>query len=252
MKDADVLRQYVTRLGDNALILGQRMAERVAAEPELEEELANANFALDYIGQARHFYTYAGELEGRGRGEDDFAFLRDEREFRNFLLLEQPNGDFAESICRQFLYETWYVDVLGALAGCRDERVAAIAVRAGKEIRYHLRHARQWLLRLGDGTAESHARCQAALDGLWPWVGELFTPDAIDTEFRDRFDGPDLDGVETRWRAAVTTAFDEATLSIPESPFFAARGRDGIHSEHLGYLVAEMQSLQRSHPGLTW
>ncbi len=180
MNKEQALLEYVTRLGDNALILGQRMVELVAAYPELEEELANANFALDYIGQARMFYTYAGELEGQGRDEDDYAFLRDENEFRNVLLLEQPNGHFGDSITRLVLFEAFYLAQLEALTNCADERLAEIAARAEKEIRYHLRHNTQWLVRLGDGTEESHNRVQESLDRLWQYTGELFAADEVD------------------------------------------------------------------------
>ena len=163
MTDKSVLTAYATRLGDNALILGQRMIELVAAGPELEEELANANFALDYIGQARMFYTYAGECEGAGRSEDDFAFLRPEHEYRNLLLVEQPNGHFGDAIVRQVLFESWYLALLEVLTRCSDEGISDIAARAFKEVRYHLRHSSQWLVRLGDGTDESHARVQQSL-----------------------------------------------------------------------------------------
>jgi ring-1,2-phenylacetyl-CoA epoxidase subunit PaaC len=159
----DALLAYVSRLGDNALILGQRMVELVAAYPELEEELANANFALDYIGQARMFYTYAGELEGEGRTEDDFAFLRDENEFHNYLLLEQPNGHFGDSITKLVLFDTFYLALLEELQKCSDERIREIAARAEKEIRYHLRHNVNWLVRLGDGTDESHEKVQGSV-----------------------------------------------------------------------------------------
>jgi ring-1,2-phenylacetyl-CoA epoxidase subunit PaaC len=182
----DLLAAYATRLGDNALILGQRMIELVAAGPELEEELASANFALDFIGQARLFYTYAGECEGQGRSEDDFAFLRREHEYRNLLLVEQPNGDFGDLIVRRFLFETFYVYLLDALTRCADEGLSEIAARAVKEVRYHLRHSRQWLVRLGDGTDESHRRVQGSLDELWRFTGEMFAPDEVDDAMRAR------------------------------------------------------------------
>jgi ring-1,2-phenylacetyl-CoA epoxidase subunit PaaC len=248
----DALLAYVTRLGDNALILGQRMIELVAAYPELEEELANANFALDYIGQARMFYAYAGELEGRGRGEDDFAFLRDEHEFRNYLLLEQPNGHFGDSITRLALYETFYLAQLEALTGCADERLASIAARAEKEIRYHLRHNVHWLVRLGDGTDESHGRVQGSVDALWQYTGELFAADDIDRAFAEAFGGPDLEAIHDSWRKSIAAILKEATLTMPEDGWMASGGKNGRHSEHLGYLVAEMQYLQRAHPGATW
>ena len=252
MNQQDALLAYVSRLGDNALILGQRMVELVAAYPELEEELANANFALDYIGQARMFYTYAGELEGSGRDEDDFAFLRDEHEFCNYLLLEQPNGHFGDSIARLVLFETFYLAQLEALADCKDARLSGIAARAEKEIRYHLRHNVHWLVRLGDGTEESHERVQASVDRLWQFTGELFVADAVDRAFADAFDGPDLASIEAAWKQSIATILKEATLTKPEDGWMALGGKEGRHSEHLGFLIAEMQYLQRAHPGASW
>lgn len=252
MNSDDALLRYVCRLGDNALILGQRMVELVAAYPDLEEELANANFALDYIGQARMFYTYAGELEGRGRSEDDFAFLRDEREFRNYLLLEQPNGHFGDSITRLVLFDTFYLALLQQLQTCSDERIGEIAARAEKEIRYHLRHNGNWLIRLGDGTGESHAKAQSALDALWMYTGEMFSADEIDRVFAAEFDGPDLEAIRNRWEDEIATVLKEATLAMPENGWMAAGGKEGRHTEHLGYVIAEMQYLQRTHPGANW
>ena len=248
----DALLTYVLRLGDTALVTAQRMVERVAGEPELEEELANANFALDYIGQARMLYTYAGELEGKGADEDHFAFRRDAQAFRNLLIAEQPNGDFGDAIVRQFLFESFYVLLIEALAKCSDKRLAEIAARAAKEVRYHLRYARQWLIRLGDGTDESHARVQASLNGLWRYTGEFFAGDDVDAHIRDEFAGPDLDAIAEQWRSDVATVLDEATLTAPEGVHMVDGGRAGLHGESFGYLVAEMQHLQRAHPGATW
>ena len=252
MSDANALLRYVLRLGDNALITGQRMIERVTLEPELEEELATANFALDYIGQARMFYTYAGEIEGVGRAEDDFAYRREEHEFENLLLLEQPNGHFGDSVVRQFLFESFYVLQLDALAGCRDARIAEIAARAVKETRYHLRHARQWLVRLGDGTEESHARVQRSLDEHWRYTNEFFTGDSVDEFAHRELDGPELEAIRERWRNDVTATVADATLEMPADEFAPSGGRLGRHSEHFGYLIAEMQHLQRTHPGVSW
>ena len=252
MKSAAALLAYTLRLGDNALILGQRMVEVVAAYPELEEELANANFALDYLGQARMFYTYAGELEGKGRDEDDFAFLRDEREYRNVLMLEQPNGHFGDSIVKLFLFESFYLLQLESLVSCGDKRVAEIAARAEKEIRYHLRHNAQWLIRLGDGTEESHAKVQASIENLWRYTGELFAPDEVDRAFEADFNGPDLVAIHEKWKANVAAVLDEATLVQPEDGWMASGGKAGRHTEHLGYMIAEMQYLQRTHPGAEW
>ena len=252
MNKERALLDYVTRLGDNALVLGQRMIELVAAYPELEEELANANFALDYIGQARMFYTYAGELEGKGRSEDDFAFLRDEHEFRNLLLLEQPNGHFGDSITRLVLFEAFYLAQLEGLVHCRAERLAEIAARAEKEIRYHLRHNTQWLVRLGDGTDESHRRVQESVNELWRFTGEMFAVDEIDTIIEKAYGGPDLEGLRERWQADIDAILVNATLDRPEDGWMASGGKAGRHTEHLGYMIAEMQYLQRSHPGASW
>jgi ring-1,2-phenylacetyl-CoA epoxidase subunit PaaC len=248
----DVLLAYVLRLADNALILGQRMVELVAAYPELEEELANANFALDYIGQARMFYTYAGELEGKDRSEDDYAFLRDENEYRNLLLIEQPNGHFGDSIAKLVLFEVFYLLQLEALVHCSDQRVTEIAARAEKEIRYHLRHNSQWLIRLGDGTELSHERAQEAIDKLWRFTGEMFAADEVDNVFENEFDGPDLFRIRETWRDNVAGILEKATLAMPDDDWMASGGKAGRHSEHLGYMIAEMQYLQRAHPGATW
>ena len=247
-----LMAAYATRLGDNALVLGQRMIELVAASPELEEELANANFALDYIGQARMFYTYAGECEGAGRNEDDLAFLRPEHEYRNLLLVEQPNGHFGDTTVRQVLFESWYLHLLEALTRCSDEGISEIAARAIKEVRYHLRHSGQWLVRLGDGTEESHDRAQQSLDDLWKFTGEMFAPDDLDDEIRAVFNGPHLEIIEAQWREDVRAIVEEATLRLPDDQWMASGGKQGRHSEHLGYLLAEMQHLQRTYPGATW
>ena len=252
MNRDDALLAYVLRLGDNALILSQRMIEFVAAYPELEEELANANFALDYIGQARMFYTYAGELEGGGRSEDDLAFLREEHEYRNVLLLEQPNGHFGDAIARLVLFEHFYLLQLQALADCSEPRIVGIAARAEKELRYHVRHNAQWLVRLGDGTEESHERVQASIDELWRFTGEMFAPDEVDNVFEAEFDGPDLARLKDAWRANLAALLDEATLEMPEDAWMASGGKEGRHSEHLGYMLAEMQYLQRMYPGADW
>lgn len=252
MSDNLLMAAYASRLGDNALVLGQRMIELVAASPELEEELANANFSLDYIGQARMFYTYAGECEGAGRGEDDFAFLRPEHEYRNLLLVEQPNGHFGDSTVRQVLFECWYLHLLEALTRCSDEGISEIAARAIKEVRYHLRHSSQWLLRLGDGTEESHRRAQQSLDNLWKFTGEMFSPDDLDDEMRAVFNGPHLEIIEAQWREDVRAIVEQATLKMPDDQWMASGGKQGRHTEHLGYLLAEMQHLQRTYPGATW
>lgn len=252
MDRKDTLFRYLVRLGDNALVLAQRLIEIVADGPELEEELANANFSLDYLGQARLFYTYAGEVEGEGRTEDDFAFWRSDREFENFLLVEQPNGHFGDVIVRSVLFDAFYLQQLEALAECSDRRLAEIALKAAKEIRYHLRYASQWLVRLGDGTEESHRRVQRSLDELWEFTGELFAGDEVDATFAEEFDGPDPGLLRKEWAANIAAIVKEATLTLPEDGWMASGGREGRHSEDFGYMIAEMQHLQRSYPGLNW
>ena len=252
MKADEALIAYTLRLADNALILSQRMIELVAAEPELEEELANANFALDFIGQARMLYTRAGELEGRGRSEDDLAFTRDEHEFRNLLLLEQPNGHFGDALVRQFLFEAFYVHLLDKLTRCSDQGLSEIAARAIKEVKYHFRHSSMWLIRLGDGTEMSHERVQRSLDDVWRYTGEMFVADEIDASIQEQFDGPDLLEIQKLWRRDVEKTVAEATLRLPDDQWMASGGKQGQHSEHLGFLLSEMQYLQRSFPGATW
>lgn len=252
MTNEEALIRYTFRLGDNALVLAQRLSELVASGPELEEELATANFALDYLGQARMFYAQACELEGAGRSEDEIAYLRGEREFENLLLLELPNGHFGDTIVRQVLFDSFYLLQLEALTNCSDAGLAGIAARAHKEIRYHLRHVSQWLLRLGDGTAESHARVAESLQRIWPYSGEMFDGDAMDDVVRDAFGGPDLAAIAHRWQADIEKILHEATLDMPGEQWMQRGGRQGRHTEHFGYLLAEMQHLHRSFPGASW
>jgi len=252
MNSEQALIRYLLRLGDNALVLAQRLVELVAHGPELEEEMATANFGLDFLGQARMFYAAAGELEGEGRTEDDFAFMRDEREFGNFLLVEQPNGHFGDMVARSLLFELFYIEQLDVLARSSYRPLADIAARAVKEIRYHVRHNAQWLVRMGDGTDLSHARMQSAVDGIWRFTGEMFAGDEVDRIVRDEFGGPDLELLRGRWASRVRDLFAGATLDVPQDEWMDGGGRDGRHTESFGPLIAEMQYLQRSHPGLSW
>jgi len=252
MNKEDALLTYTLRLGDNALVLAQRLIELVAHGPELEEEMANANFSLDFLGQARMFYSLAGELEGNERTEDDFAYMRDEREFCSFLLVEQPNGNFADTIARSVLFEEFYLAQLEALEHCTEPRLAQVAARAVKEIRYHRRHNSTWLVRLGDGTEASHAKAQAAIDRLWRYTGEMFAGDEVDDTLRDEFHGPDLARIEAAWQEGIAGILADARLETPEAQWMDEGGRRGRHSEHFGPLIAEMQYLQRSYPGLNW
>ena len=250
--DNKQLFAYLLRLGDNAVILGQQLGDWVGKGPELEEEMAMANFALDYVGQARMFYNLAAEVEGKGRTEDELAFLRDGMDFHNILLVEQPNGDFATTIARQFYFESFYQLQLDAMATSAEPRLAEIAIKASKEIKYHVRHTRLWLMRLGDGTAESHQRMQSAIDELWRYTGEMFVADATDLWAAESGTGPNPAELHADWSELVMSALVEATLTRPEGEWMASGGKQGIHSEHLGFLLADMQFLQRAYPGATW
>jgi ring-1,2-phenylacetyl-CoA epoxidase subunit PaaC len=218
----------------------------------LEEELALANMALDLIGQARALYGYAGEVEGRGRDEDALAYLRDAREFCNVLLVEQPNGDFATTIVRQLLYAAFAHPHCEALARSKDATLAGIAGKSAKEMAYHLRHAAEWTIRLGDGTAESQRRTQDALNELWPYAGELFEVDAVERALIEAGVAADPQGVRTAWQTTLDQVIVEATLVRPRDGFMQTGGRVGRHSEHLGHILADLQFLQRAYPGAKW
>lgn len=249
---ADARLRYVLRLADTSLILGQRLAEWVGHAPALEEDLGLANIALDLIGQARLLLSYAGELEGRGRSEDDLAFLRDAPQFLNLTLVEQPNGDFGRTLVRQLLVSAWQLELFEALQGCADARLAEIAAKALKETRYHLRYSASWIVRLGDGTAESHARVQNALDELWQFTGELFAEDEVDAAMLAAGIAPSAAPLKASWLARIDAVLAEATLIRPADSVFPWHGRGGVHTEHLGYMLAEMQFLQRAYPGAQW
>lgn len=246
------LFEHLLRLGDNALILGQRLGEWVGHGPALEEEMANANVALDLIGQARLWLTYAAEVEGRGRDEDQLAFRRDGHEFRNVLLVERPNGNFADTIARQFFFDTWHCLLLTALKKSADARIAEIAEKALKEATYHRDRSEDWVVRLGDGTAQSQARMQAAVDEMWMYTGELFEADRIDRSLADVGIAPDPSGLRELWLRHVEDVFAEATLAMPAESWMQSGGKQGRHSEALGYLLAEMQFLQRAYPNAQW
>jgi ring-1,2-phenylacetyl-CoA epoxidase subunit PaaC len=243
---------YTLRLADNALILGHRLSEWTGYAPVLEEELALANMALDLIGQARPLYSYAGEVEGRGRDEDALAYLRDARDFRNVLLVEQPNGDFAMTIVRQLLYAAFAHPYCEALARSKDATLAGIAGKSAKEMAYHVRHAAEWTIRLGDGTAESQRRTQTALEELWPYVGELFEVDAVERALIEAGIAVDPAGIRSAWEKTVDHVIAEATLTRPHDGFMQSGGRRGSHSEHLGHILADLQFLQRAYPGAKW
>jgi ring-1,2-phenylacetyl-CoA epoxidase subunit PaaC len=253
---APTLRQaqfdYLLRLGDTSLVLAQRLGEWVGHAPALEEDLGLANVALDLLGQARLLLSYAGELEGCGRNEDALAFLRDVPEFRNHALVEQPNGDFGFTIVRQFLIDGFQRELYASLAQSTDERLSGIAAKALKETEYHWRFSSRWLVRLGDGTDESHERVQRALAELWPCTNEFFAADPVDQVLAQARIAPALAPLETRWRALIEPVIKEATLSLPRERGKLTAGKRGMHGEALGYLLAELQFLQRAYPGAQW
>jgi ring-1,2-phenylacetyl-CoA epoxidase subunit PaaC len=257
---APELFDYLLRLGDSDLILAQRLGEWVGKGPALEEDIALTNVGLDLLGQARLWLGYAGDVEARfcenGRDEDELAFLRDGFEFRNLLLVEQPNGSYADTTARQFLYDQWHLLVLDALTRSRDLRIVEIAAKAVKEVSYHAERSADWIMRMGDGTAESHTRIQTAIDALWMYVGEMFTPDALELRLIEAGIAADTPALHAPWRQRVAAVLDEATLKVPEDGWMQGSGhrggKQGVHTEHLGHLLAEMQFLQRTYRGAQW
>jgi ring-1,2-phenylacetyl-CoA epoxidase subunit PaaC len=246
------LALYALRRADDALILGHRLSEWCGHAPMLEEDMALANIGLDLIGQARSLYQYAAEIRADGSDEDQLAYLRDAPAYRNLLLAELPNGDFARTILRVFLYAAFADPFWRAMTRSADERLAAIAAKSEKESAYHLRHSAEWVIRLGDGTEESHRRAQEAVDYLWPYTGEIFEADASDRMLIEAGIAIDPESLRDTWSKTVSDVLAEATLSIPEPGWMQSGGRTGRHSEHLGHLLAEMQFLQRTYPGATW
>ncbi len=243
---------YTLSLADDALILGQRLSEWCGHGPVLEQDMAMTNQALDLIGRARSLYQYAGQLEGKGRGEDEWAYFRAAHEFRNLLLLEQPNGDFAHTIVRQFLYDAFSKPFYEALKHSKDEMLAAIAGKTVKEVTYHLRWSSEWMLRLGDGTELSHQKMQAALDDLWMYSGEALEMTEADKFLVKEGIAVDLAGIKPAWQQKIDETLQTANLQKPENSWMQKGGRSGSHSEYLGHILAEMQSLQRAMPGLEW
>jgi ring-1,2-phenylacetyl-CoA epoxidase subunit PaaC len=247
------LATYALRLGDDALVLAQRLGGWITRAPQLEEDVALANIALDLLGQARTLLTYAGEVEDAGRTEDDLAYLREERDFVNVQIVERPNGDFGVSIARQLVFSTWQLALYQRLADSRDETLAGVAGKAVKEVAYHRDHATQWVLRLGDGTDESHRRMQAGLATVWPYVAELFQTDDLEQGLVRDGVAVDSSALRPEWADYVGRVLEEATLDEPEGvPTIPGGGRRGLHTEDFGYLLAEMQHLHRSHPGASW
>lgn len=239
-------------LGDSALILGHRLSEWCGHGPILEEDIAMINVALDLVGLSRNLLSYAGDLEGKGRGEDELAYLRDARDYRNHLLVEQENGDFGRTVVRQFFYDVFARLLYNKLCQSKDEHLAAIAQKAVKEMDYHVRHSSQWMLRLGDGTAESHERMQTAIDDLWMYTGDLFSTTEGDILLEQQGWAVRPDSCRDEWFAEVKLVVEEATLKLPESTYALKGSRTGNHTEQLGFILADLQFVQRAYPGNTW
>lgn len=246
------LFELLLRMGDNCLILGHRISEWCGHSPALEEDIALANVALDMIGQTRLWLELAAEVEAAGRTADDLAFLRDTFDFRNLLLVERPNGDFGHTLMRQYLFDAWHLPMLTGLMHSSERRVAEIAEKASKEVAYHLERSHDLVVRLGDGTAESHRRMQSALDDLWSYTGEMLESDEVDQALLDQGIVPEPASVSTAWTEQVSATLNAATLRWPENSHVRRGGKRGVHSEHLGFVLAEMQFLQRAYPGATW
>ena len=244
--------RWVLRHADDCLVLAQRLGAQVSRGPDLEEDIAGANLAIDLLGQARALLTHAGELEGRGRDEDSLAMERDERAFTNLLLVEQPDPDFAHTMVRQFLFDAWQVPLYEALARSADDVLAGIAQKGVKEARYHLSHSAGWVVRLGDGTDESHRRTAGALHRLWRFSDELFEADDLDLDMADAGLGVDPSTLRPAWEGTVERVLSEATLDRPRGTGSRSGGRTGYHTEHLGHLLSDLQYLHRSHQGASW
>lgn len=250
--DAEAYFDWLLRVGDNCLVLGHRVSEWCGHAPALEEDIALANQALDLIGQCQLWLGLAGEVEGRGRTADDLAFRRDANAFRNALLVERPNGDFAHTLMRQFLFDAYHFELLTALKESSDQRVAEIAAKAVKEVAYHLERSSDLVIRLGDGTDESHSRLGKALSTLWPFAGEMFTIDSVDEQVATAGIAPLPSSLKPAWDQTVQAVLEEATFSLPEQAWQQKGGKQGVHSEHLGHMLAEMQFLQRAYPDASW
>ncbi len=252
MTNQEGLFEYTLHLADNALVLGHRISEWCGHGPILEQDMALTNIALDLVGESRSLYQYATQIENKGHTEDDLAYLREIYDYKNFLLLEQPNGDFAKTIARQFLYDVHNYYFYQELSDSKDEQLAAIAAKSLKEITYHLRYSSEWVLRLGDGTEESHQKIQQAVDELWVFTGELHEADDIDDQMLAAGVGVDLRLVKEKWESKVGEILKEATLKRPEDAWMHKGGKQGRHTEYLGHLLSELQYLQRMHPGAKW
>lgn len=252
MKVKDALFNYCLRMGDSGLILGQRLAEWISKGPTLEEDIALTNISLDQIGQARSMYAYAAKIEGLGRTEDDIAYLRDERSYFNFLLAELPNGNFADTMARQLFIDVFNYHFYQKLAESSDERFAAHGAKSLKEVTYHLRHSGEWVVRLGDGTEESHQKIQKAIDDKWMFTGDLFEMNAYDELLIDLQIGVDLEQIRPLWQKMVAEILERATLTLPPDGYMQTGRMKGIHTEHLGHLLSDLQYMQRTYPDSKW
>ncbi len=252
MSTKEALFDYVIRQADNCLILGQRLGEWCGHGPVLEQDIAMTNIALDLIGQSRSLYQYAADVEGKGKTEDDLAYLRDVWQFKNLLLVEQPNQDFAYTIARQFYFDNFNFLFYQALTESADEQLKAIAQKSLKEVRYHVKWSSDWILRLGDGTDESHERINRAITDLWSYTGEFFNNNEVDNAMIDAKIGTDLTGLKPKWEQKIGSILEEATLEVPAGEWMQSGGKEGKHSEHLGYILADLQFLQRAYPGAKW
>lgn len=246
------LYKYLLRLGDDSLILGQRLSEWCGHGPILEEDIALTNIALDLIGQATNIYNYAAKVEGKGKTADELAFLRLEHEYLNTLLVEQPNGHFGDTLMRQFLFDAFRVPFYEALIQSTDKELSAIAEKSLKETKYHLKHSSEWVIRLGDGTEESHGKIQESLNNLWLYYHELFFEDEVEKALKKEGVIPDNEAIQKKWNNTTSRVLDEAGLIIPSNNWKFEGGRLGIHSEHMGYILADLQYMQRAYPNMEW
>ena len=252
MSEQEALFDYCIRLGDSSLIIGHRLSEWCGHGPILEEDIAIINVSLDLVGQARSVLDYAGKVEGKGRNEDDLAYLRDVNFYKNFLICEQPNGDYGRTIVRQFLFDSYHYLFLNELVNSKDEFLSAYAEKSLKEVTYHMQHSTNWLLRLGDGTKESHRRVQEPLDDLWRFTGEFFAVNEVDEILTRKGIAVDLSKIKPKWEQYVKAIIKEATLTLPTNNWEQLGGKEGRHTEHLGFILAEMQFLPRAYPDATW
>lgn len=246
------LFQYCLQLGDNSMILGQRLGEWCGHAPILEVDIALTNLALDLLGQTRGYFQYAAEVEGKGRDEDQIAFMREEHEYKNCLLVEQPNEDFAYTIIRQFFFDTFHMLFLEKLSTSTDEQLAAIAAKSLKEVKYHFRFSGDWVRRLGDGTAESHKKTQQAVDDLWMFTGEFFEPTALEKKMAASGIGVDLPALKAGYDYHLNEVLDDAKLTTPDYDPNQSGGKEGRHTEYMGHILSELQWMQRTYPNMTW